>query len=403
MPLLASLLLVAQEGPYDPDPAHLWNRLHRALMTWQLPTDERPVFEPDLLHWPAHPRSLHLAHQLSAAPVLEEFLKADLAKDPLRRALLQRDLWTVFDLFTELRGGSQFFDAVKRDFVPLEGGAVRRLLELLARAMRRVALDAAEIGALPDNLARAVADTKLPRDFDPRRIDRAFLPADLFAPDGPWVLVGDRSEAPLAAQHVEFFRGRSVFLVLLRLPGDRKATEEFLDKLRAPGGRELTMPDGAQSALVRRALLVDREGSLVPTRLVESVQFRVDWKAVPVEPGQDFSVAEVFQKFRLRRADLLAGRAGGLSPVGPGTLEHSQLSLLGRAKENEKSLVLGSCRACHVGGGLGSLTSFSRFPIAKPGSTTLVPVSEKDEEERLVRWKLARPDTELLRKLYSAD
>src|SRR5205085_4483421 len=86
---------------YDADPHHLWNRLHRALYV-RTAADGREVGADrlDPLLWANTRHLLSGKSHEDAVAVLDEFLNhhgEQLILDPLRRAILQRDLWAVFD------------------------------------------------------------------------------------------------------------------------------------------------------------------------------------------------------------------------------------------------------------------------------------------------------------------
>src|SRR5262249_4827717 len=133
----------------------------------------------------------------------------------------------------------------------------RDIQRRLVQVMRRVALKPEEVGALPDNLARTVNAGAFPKAYDPGHPERPFLPADLLAPKGPWVPVRNTThpDGLGAPEHVRFTNGRSLFLVLLRLPQGRAATEAYLKTLR--GGKLPQFPPDTQVALVRRMILID--------------------------------------------------------------------------------------------------------------------------------------------------
>src|SRR5262249_27652909 len=177
---------------------------------------------------------------------------------------------------------------------------------------------------------------------------RAFLPADLFAADGPWVLLGEHL-APAAPVHVRAVHGRSAFFVLLKLAAGRKATLAYLEKLGAlpnalmpqPADRNATVlardlprfspglpqfPVGTQVALVRELLAIDDQGKIRPTRLIESVQLRVYREIPKGDPARpegfdNLAGKQDFYEFRITRKGLFAGTAGGLRAVGPGDEE----------------------------------------------------------------------------------
>jgi hypothetical protein len=211
-----------------------------------------------------------------AIACLDNFLSSHAERavqDPLKRAILQHDLWAVFDWVV-----TQSFDWNGRRDWPTQDK--QELETRLAKAIRRLALTPEEVRGLPDTYAAAVAARQFAADHDPHAPQGSFLPADLFRAGGPWVCLSAYSEQPTAASH---FTGRSRFLVFLRLPGGRDATLEYLGKLRAsheppllpgPNGSPTFLnlnlpqfPAGTRVALVRQAILIDNEGKLVPTEL----------------------------------------------------------------------------------------------------------------------------------------
>jgi hypothetical protein len=163
---------------YDPDPKHLWNRLHQALHIRfrdgdgdrDAPVSADQKFDPndlDPFFWDRHhPYMLSGPGHREALTLLDEFLDKKgegLVKEPLKRALLQRDLWALFDWAADP-------DWPKRDekkrFVKERG----ELQSRLGRVLRRLALSAAEIDQLPDNYAAAV---KAPPRSKPSGIPRS--------------------------------------------------------------------------------------------------------------------------------------------------------------------------------------------------------------------------------------
>ncbi len=86
---------------YHTDPEHLWNRLHEALFV-RVGHDGRTYGQDRLepLLWRESKHLLGERSNKNAIALLEEFLKnkgEKLIDDPLKRALLQRDLWLVFN------------------------------------------------------------------------------------------------------------------------------------------------------------------------------------------------------------------------------------------------------------------------------------------------------------------
>src|SRR5262245_11304506 len=84
-------------GVYDPNPNHLWNRLHEALIVRR---DERGVRYGvdvlDPLFWIHTEQLLSGSSHQNALSVLDEFLRShaeNQIRDPAKKALLQRNLW----------------------------------------------------------------------------------------------------------------------------------------------------------------------------------------------------------------------------------------------------------------------------------------------------------------------
>lgn len=212
---------------YDQDPAHLWNRLHALLLT--RPDGDGQMVGRDTLDpvvFPTTKRLLEGPTHAEAVKLLDEFLAGghQLVRDPVKRAVMQRDLWAVFD-WAAYPFGNFYNGQIETRTGPLQ--------ERLAQAIRKLALSKAEAEALPDTYALAVKSKAFPVGFDPAKPNDPFLAPDLFDPAGPWVCVtGPRDlSAPVASEHARVFAGRSAFLVFIRLPMGRKATLGYLDKL----------------------------------------------------------------------------------------------------------------------------------------------------------------------------
>lgn len=361
---------------YDPSPKHIWNRLYRSLYLRTAPDGREFGYdELDPLLWRQTEHLLGGPSHRQAADMLDAFLDTHaerLISDPLKRALLQRDLWAVFDWTTR-----------NTDRPP---SAERRALQLkLAQAIRRVALPAERIAALPNTYQDAVASRAYPARFDPDRPDLPFLPPDLFLPDGPWVelVASSGPMAPAAVAHVRNFSGRSSFRILIRLPGGRAATLAYLKMLEthphawiisrrpfddvAPNPELPQFPAGTQLALVRQLILVDETATLKPTQIVESVQIRVH-QGAPQGSALAAGGSAGFEpyEFRMSRERLLAGRSGGLRALGrdervfPVFGDHGWDlfdTRVGPLEKHLKSTSTQSCMGCHSEPGIGSVLS----------------------------------------------
>jgi hypothetical protein len=389
------------EGPYSSAPNHPWNRVHRALF---LRTDgeghEEGLSELDPLLWPASTYLVQEPRHAEVAEALQAFLDsgaASLVRDPVRRAVFQRDLWAVFDwLSHEPRDAS-------------ERGARAGLRRQLALAIGQVALSDEEIRALPDNYARAVAAGKYPADAGDLSGDGPVLPADLLADAGDWVALDSPRDASFPYEsfvplHAEIFDGRSAFSVHLKLPGGRAKTLEYLERLssfdapRVPAPPEVLqfrpsgelpkpalvlnpetpqLPPGSAIALVRRMLLVDRQGRLAASPLVESVQIRIFrsfgeppslGKFFDIGTPASFRVQQRVAEFVLDRASLFADDAGGLRAIGSDERVFETFNTEGfdpfeqpvEYLEQLRTVHMDRCVGCHGAPGIFSVQVYTR-------------------------------------------
>jgi hypothetical protein len=420
---------------YDPKPDHLWNRLHTSLFA-RTTSDGKTLGldELDPLLWPPTRHLLTGPSHDDALKLLDEFLTREGDKqirDPLKRAVLQHDLWAVFE-WTAFPYGS--------DYGVKEHAAERRALQArLAQAIHRLALAPAAVDALPDNYADAVKSKAFAARYDPDHPEKPFLPDDLFEPDGPWVGVGGALDdpGPTALAHTRFYSGRSVFLVFLRASGDRKETLAYLKKLNnvpSPWALRPRKPDdanrrdllelspdlpqppaGSQVALVRQMVLVTDAGELAASPVTESVQFRVYQRIRKVgdERREEVENGQRFFEFDLRRSDLFAGKAGGLRPLESDRQAYLTLQFLTGfedpfepARDDHPSFLMPAyktCAACHSEPGVYSIHSFTRrfseHPTGRQLDLALWPTGVKDERHRVLEWKGRQYDWGLLRGL----
>src|SRR5258706_923370 len=194
--------------------------------------------------------------------------------------MLQRDLWMIFDVHNAALD-------------PL----VRERISVL---LRELALRDDQIRPLPDTYAEATR--RCSPQWDPVRRGAPFLPATLFDPDGPWILL--TTDFPAAHRHDSFFQYRSAFLLFVRHPEGRQATADYVEKLRSNKWPGVPWVRGMEFVLLRRALLINDHGAPVPSSLTESIQVRHFFGPT----GND----QAFHKFELRRKD------GRLQPFLPG-------------------------------------------------------------------------------------
>ena len=366
---------------YDADQRHIWNRLYRALYARTGSNGREYGYdELDPLLWHGTKYLVSEPTNRQVIVLLDEFLASHserLISDPLKKAIFQRDLWSIFDWTTQA------------DLGPPQN---RRALQLrLARIIRRLALSEEQIRALPDNYLEAIGSKKFAREYDAGRPEESFLPPDLLQPNSQWVPLSAIGGEPVAPSHTQAFSGRSVFLAFIRLPAGREATLAYLKNLsefpkpwiqvRRDFSRALPNPDliqfpaGTQLALVRRMVLIDEKSNLVPTNLIESVQIRVH-RSIPrvIEEGLNTDRNEArtsldTYEFKLSRAKLFAGDSGGLRSVlrdekeFPLFQSHG-IDLFEELKgpdQSERDLrpVLNSCASCHFRPGIHGMLSRS--------------------------------------------
>jgi len=389
--------LPAADAIYNPDPNQIWNRLYRALYfrtAWD--GKEYGPGELDPLLWGES--TLSYASNDQAVKILDEFLSTHserLIQGPLKRAILQRDMWAIFDWLSDEPSG--------------RSRVVTDLQVKLAQAIRQVALTPAQLKALPDTYAAAASSKAFPVEYNPADPEAAFLPPDLFTPDGPWVSFAETTEQGdllAAPAHARFFGARSVFTAFLRLPAGRQATLAYLKQLRkfpkplipnpdergymllsGPGRFEAAgtgsafvpnpdlpqFPPGTEVALVRRIILVSDRGQPTPTALTESVQIRVfpnipsraDWLA-----RRSGTIENTFE-FELDRPKLFAGVTGGLRALTKDDREFPEflatpydwLEMRPQSKSGAQSSaafrhpVLAGCDRCHGAPGIHSIVN----------------------------------------------
>jgi hypothetical protein len=373
--LLVTATVLADEAPpalYDPDPQHIFNRLYAAIA---VRTEGGKRFGIDSVTAFQEPfddsaRVAALADELVARKELVSSL------GELKRALLLHDVWTAFDVAASLND--------------------RKALGPLARAVGALAMDEQSIARLPNNYAEAVRSGSFARDFDPEHTDRAFLPADLFDQQGPWIPVGETGTDLVAPLHVSAVSARSAFMVFIRCPGGREATLGYLQTLnlyRAPfefvpdplgtayepsGERPVRtdvimlnrktpqFPPGTVVALVRQMAVVNDKLQPVMTRITQSIQFRAfktndwDWSRTTRE---SFERSQHLFEITMTRADLLGRRSGGLHQL---AADETSQELTGsvrmewtRAQKLRGPVVMATCVRCHAAPGIFSVNTYT--------------------------------------------
>lgn len=337
---------------------------------------------------------------------MDEFLASHgerLVFSPVKHALLQRDLWAVFDGVAD----HQWF---------IEPPRRQALQRKLVQVMKRLALTRAQIDQLPDNYAEAVAAQVFPTEPEQRPGGMGYLPPNLFQPNGPWVSLGGNGTLPLARIHVNSNGKSAVFRPFLRLPAGREATLAYLDKLREFNRQYSTgktrwdppeFPTGTRLAIVRQVIVIDTEGTLAPTHLTDLVELRV------VRGTKTNLVPQDGYEFTLNRPNLFDGQAGGFRPSATNEFRTVQFSRLDPYSHSENDHPIETlrqpqamqfCRQCHAGPGINSMLSYTRAfmdsgqRISRPND--LVETGPAGEADKIISSKQEQPEWQVLQKLW---
>lgn len=358
--------------PYATDPNHIWNRVHRQLSlrrdingkTWGCD-------DVDPLLWQTTKHVLESPAYQETVRLLDEFTSTHaetLIRDPLPRALFQRDLWAVFSWL-----GSTTEDHRQ------ERAELDRRLAVIIKAM---ALTQPEIQGLPDNYLQV----------------RGLKTSDgLALPDnsGDWLLIGRDDGKPAARFHSIFF-SRSMFLVYLKLPPGATDAGKYLEAMRAyvrqrPKTDDCQQhpcsppqfPVGTELALVRRAILMDSTNRPVVSPITESIQLR-RYISVPAGKNIDYDggtqqVAELqLTRSGFPQATIALRQLGNDETQFRVFMTHGIDAFEGtEASTGTPGVVLQACHACHQGTGVISFTTYSRVQAERD---LFVPVHLTTEE-----------------------
>lgn len=325
---------------YDPDPTHLWNRLESAfyIRHSHIPSTSGgpPIHRiegGDYIDFFGWGRTEYWSSPQTAQrliPLLDEYLNGGgerMIHDPLRRAVMLRDLWAAYDFLV----GQNIARFGSRQTRKRRDEICRRL----ARVIASLALSRSEIAALPDTYAAAVASGSFAPEHG-RDPSRNYLPYGLLERPSEWVEI-DFYQPNLHEDlydrfitlHTRAYRGRSYFRIFYRFPKGRTELVHYLQLLDKQGvdWRQAAqdgfillkkdapqIPVGTEVALVQFMMTLDDELRPTPTRIVESVRHRTylntDGSSEPeTNTGVGMNVMEYTMKRRLLFDDL---RDGGL-------------------------------------------------------------------------------------------
>jgi len=290
-------------------------------------------------------------------------------RSPLARALMQADLWAVYDMLRTVLP----MRPASRGFTPdtvLRTQRLEELMPLLARAIRALALTRAEIEALPDNYAAGARAGELPA---------------LFSGESGWVEVRSFHER----MHESAAMNRRVARVFVK-PAKRPQSEAaFLEGLSQGQGQSDSV---AAAALVIQVLLIAADGAVVPSPITYEVQIRT----AASDPDSSRAGRQVLQYELSRRRLLSAPRQAGLvvrDELAPAYLPMAgnDLSFATPPRMDGDPVVVplrSRCVVCH-GEGLGKLFTFAT--IEKPRVERL-PASEPSHARDVATRKMTRED-----------
>jgi hypothetical protein len=283
----------------------------------------------------------------------------------------------------------------------------------------------------------ALKNHEFPEKYDLANPHQAFLPPDLFDPNGPWVCLGAPNRGLAAPAHDSSFTARSVFFVFARLPGGRDATLAYFKQLaemkiplfvnmQEPGWPQAMdvwnpavpqFPMGTEFVLVRKMVLPDRDKQLRLTAVTENVQIRhyTDIPRVSPMASRDVALAQRFQEaseVELNRTLLFSKQHSGLRGVSASDDSFAMLPAMSQGFDsfedprmpNRHFSPLAACKGCHLGPGIQSMMSFSFRGIPSEGpvpSTRLAETTPNEETEKVLEWAQTQEKWKDLLRLWS--
>ncbi len=403
---------------YDPNPNHLWNRLNETLFERTAQDGKKyGLDELDILYWNRTTNLLAgISHQ-QALTILDEFINTHgekLIQDPLKKALLQRDLWALFDWTAG--GLNRNYKTERKD-----------LLKRLAFAIQRLELTTNEIASLPDNYALA------------EKNNLTDLPRGLFNTNSDWINIGIQNVLGLVPAHDLSFGGRSTFMVLFHNADGRKAGLNYLKQIDAvepmyvPSGdtnSPITLnhfpqfPTNSQWALARRMRVIDTNGKIRTTHIVESIQLRtylgfgepeyVEITNADGTVGSQTIPPQQFNEFQMTSPSAKMISLGQkerdftkiLFSIGLDPFEFSGFRNERNLDTNQPvvlPIVLQNCYQCHGNAGIYSVNSFTRiFSLEVPPAETtqMVESDGNNDEEMFFSSEEQRADWGILQGLW---
>jgi hypothetical protein len=394
---------------YDPSPNHLWNRLNQSLFIRTAPDGRQyGTNELDIMYWDMTTNLLSGASHQEALAILDEFINTHgekLIQDPLKKALLQRDLWALFDWSVRMENWR---------YKPER----EELQKRLAVVIQRLEMTTNEIAALPDNYIAAEDD------------GLHDLPNGLFQTNSGWINIRNFNANLTAPAHEIGFSGHSIFFVFFRDADGRKAGLDYLKQLNAISPRFVSMSDSdplkgllplnpalpqfpinSQWALVRHMCVIDVDGRIRPTHVTEGIQVRTYLKIERVYGTPDLNgdqPPQHFDEFRMSRDmhaslyHLAADQKDFVSNYFPAGFEPFEWLPPDQINLDQRIRILAECSGCHSDPGIYSVNSFTSFLSGTPlpQTTQLAEDGSDYEATQITSWKNTQSNWRLLQSLW---
>jgi hypothetical protein len=205
--------------------------------------------------------------------------------------------------------------------------------------------------------------------------------------------------------------------VLVHLPDGRQAAIDYLNRLRSftpilDDKQQLNsdlpqFPTNTEWALVRRMCVIDTEGRIQPTSVMESIQIRHYSEIKGMSRSQDAQ--------QLFEYELDQRQNGVLRAIGHDEKDFTFVHFMGlgidlfEVKFNDDSATLQNvelktCINCHSPRGIFSVSSYTRsFPVPAVSQlpADLTPLDPNHEVTGTIEWKHRQSDWKLLHGLWN--
>lgn len=299
-------------------------------------------------------------------------------RSPLARALMQSDVWAAYDILSR-----DYHSAYEGEEGKQRRQHKDRLLSLLAQLIRKLALTAEEIAALPDNYAAAASAHPLP---------------NVFAPDSAWMEVR-RGDGRAHDYVADYRRAARVFVKPAKPPRD---VLEFLSGLRDAHG---FTPQLSAVALVTQNLLIDNTGKVVPSPLTYEVQLRTFVR----DDKAEFSNTDLQQYEVSRRLLLSEPKTGGFAAFNdkaPAYLPAAcnDYSFAGRSQVGQPVLVSLRTRCVHCHGEqVATVITFGTVQVPPPPPVARLRPSDNDCARYVAQVKMECAEFKALLRQWAVE